>query len=59
MITVATLIAELQKYPPDALTYAYEGGETGVVIVAKDVVVYPNGGKGRSELGFIAADQRE
>lgn len=59
MITVAALIAELQEYPPDALAYAYEGSEVGVVIVGKDIVVYPNGGKGRPELGFIVANERD
>jgi len=33
MITIAELIKELQKYPPDALAYAYEGEIIGIVIV--------------------------
>jgi hypothetical protein len=33
MITVAKLLEELQKYPPDALAYAYEGEFIGIVVV--------------------------
>jgi len=45
-ITVAELIAELQKYPMDAIAYAYEGEITGVVI-AKD----------GQELGYIETEE--
>lgn len=31
-LTVEELVNELQKYPPDATVYAYEGEITGVVI---------------------------
>jgi hypothetical protein len=33
MRTVKWLIEQLSKYPEDALCYAYEGEDTGVVIV--------------------------
>ena len=33
MITVANLMKELKKYPPDALAYAYEGEFIRIVIV--------------------------
>lgn len=32
MRTVAWLIAELKKFPPDAVCFAYEGECTGIVI---------------------------
>lgn len=47
MITVAKLIEELQKYPPNALCYAYEGEVVGVVIINGD----------REELGYIEAPE--
>jgi len=34
MKTVAQVIAELQKFPPDAWCYAYEGEMHGIVVVA-------------------------
>lgn len=48
MRTVASLIAELQKFPPDALAYAYEGEVTGVVICAD---------ADGQELGYIPANE--
>lgn len=32
MRTIKSLISELQKFPEDALCYAYEGEVTGVII---------------------------
>ena len=44
MITVSELISALQKYPEDAMCYAYEGESIGIVVVDKEIGV---------ELGFI------
>jgi hypothetical protein len=53
MVTVARLLSELKKYPKNALVYAYDGEESGIVIVSprerKD--------SGRRELGFIQASE--
>jgi hypothetical protein len=49
MITVAKLIEELQKYPRDALVYAYEGEFIGIVIVSDD--------EQRKQLGEIPASE--
>lgn len=57
MITVARLIEELKKFPPDALAYAYEGEITGIVIVGKEIRHRPDGGKGRDQLGHILASE--
>jgi len=46
MKRVSDVIAELQKFPADALCYAYEGEIIGIVIVATD---------GVTELGYILA----
>lgn len=55
MITVARLIEELQKYPPDALAYAYEGEFVGIVIVS-----HKEGSNGlRKHLGEIAASESD
>ena len=35
MKTVKELIAELKKFPEDALTYAYEGEVVGIVVIDK------------------------
>lgn len=46
MRTVKSLIEELQKFPPDAVCFAYEGEVTGVVIeyagggIGKQGVIY-------------------
>ena len=34
MIEVSKLIEELQKLPPNAYAYAYEGEVTGIVVVS-------------------------
>lgn len=51
MITVKRLMSVLQRYPPDALVYAYEGESVGIVIVspAKHGI--------REEFGFIPASE--
>jgi hypothetical protein len=59
MITVRKLIEELKEYPLDALAYAYEGSEVGIVIVGRNIVTNHHGGKGRPELGFIVANEGE
>jgi len=46
MIQLAKLYEELQKFPEDALAYAYEGEDTGIVIVDEN----------RIELGFIPCE---
>ena len=47
MITVAEMIQALQKFPPNALCYAYEGEITGVVVVNGD----------GDELGYVSAPE--
>lgn len=49
---VRELIAELQKFPPDAYAYAYEGEITGVIIVGK-WQRNADGSSGRPQLGEI------
>ena len=49
MKTISEIIDELEKFPPDALAYAYEGEITGIVIV-KDAVE-------RKELGVIPTSE--
>lgn len=51
MITIAKLIEELQKYPQDALAYAYEGEFVGIVIVSGDRL--------RKRLGEIPASESD
>ena len=46
MIQLAKLYEELQKFPEDALAYAYEGEDTGIVIVDEN----------RSQLGYIPCE---
>lgn len=48
MITVAELIDQLQKFPPDAQVYAYEGEIVGVVVVDA---------KTHEQLGYIVAEE--
>jgi len=57
MKRVADLITELQKFPPDALAYAYEGEVRGIIVVAKDIEISKGGGRGRRELGYVPADE--
>ena len=47
MRTVAEIIAELSKLPADALVYAYEGEDVGIVIVVRD-----KDGR-QKEIGFV------
>lgn len=49
MKRVSDMIAELQKFPADALCYAYEGEIIGVVVVTSD----------GDELGYILAGDYE
>jgi hypothetical protein len=61
--TVASLIRELQKFPPNARCYAYEGepitradGTTChsyVVVVGPERVTYDGGGRGYPQLGIV------
>ena len=53
MITVGRLVTELKKYPQTALVYAYEGEETGIVIVS----ARKTHGVAQRELGFIQATE--
>lgn len=43
MRTVSDLITELQKFPPDAVCYAYEGEVCGVVVEEKEKPTDPDG----------------
>lgn len=47
MISVKKMKEELNKFPEDAMCYAYEGEITGVVVVDKD----------REEVGYIHASE--
>lgn len=47
MRTIQELVEELQKFPPDARCFAYEGEGTGIVILRRD---------GLS--GFVSCKQR-
>lgn len=59
MKTVASLIRELGKFPPDALCYAYEGEVRGIVVVGPEVKQNANGGRGRPQLGYVPATEDE
>jgi hypothetical protein len=59
MRTVGDLVAELSRFPPDALCYAYEGEVRGVVVVTAEVVTHPNGGQGRDELGHVPCGESD
>lgn len=48
MQTVEALIRDLQKFPPDARCYAYEGESCCVVVVRGD-------GEEKTQLGYIKA----
>ena len=51
MIKVSKLITELQKLPPNAYAYAYEGEVTGIVVVSSLK-------EQRKELCVILANER-
>lgn len=55
MIKVSKLIEELQKFPHDALAYAYEGEIVGVVIVSPPSADSRYG----DQLGHIPATEDE
>lgn len=57
MKTVAALIEELRKFPPDALTYAYEGEVRGVIVVEPTITTYSHGGRARRQLGYVPATE--
>lgn len=48
MIRVSRLIEELQKFPQDALAYAYEGEVVGVVVRSRDDA---------KQIGYIPASE--
>lgn len=57
MRTVKDLIEQLERFPPDAVCYAYEGEITGVVVTEAVVRTFANGGRGRAQLGYIPCNE--
>jgi len=59
MRLVKDLIAELQRFPPDARCYAYEGEITGVVVTEVEYTTNREGGRGRRELGWVTCSESD
>lgn len=48
MRTVASLIRELQKFPPDAMCHAYEGERCGLTVMSATA---------EAQIGFVDASE--